>query len=321
MNEYMKKNEKSLIGLFNKIPYGAEFNLMDREYKYHAPQQSGMFPHTSVVFIGIDQLNNRLVFELRNGGIIATDEYGVAEEGVYVFPLGTRQWDDDKVISDARKYDAAKWIAETTGLKNRNGLVALDALVRWIKSDGIQRMLDNLPCALDEANDEANRKWNSFRAETKDRLIKAYGSENGFKEDERERIMMAKAIYGVFGFPYGKSKRDIVINNEVENSWNTLTDEVKAELINEYGSEENYKVRDRERRETAIALERLSQKVKVDADAAVDGHWNSLSEKEKAEIIEEFGSEENYKSWKRHTNNIMRKCLERKGQNEEGDNI
>lgn len=38
---------------------------------------------------------------------------------------------------------------------------------------------------------------------------------------------------------------------------------------------------------------------------------DSLSENEKAEIIEEFGSEENYKAWKRHTDSIMRKCLER----------
>lgn len=321
MNEYVKKNEKSLIGLFKKMPYGAEFNLMDREYKYHKARPSGLFPHTSVVFIGIEPLDSGLVFELRNGGTITTDEYGVVEEGVYVFPIGTSDWDEDKVIGFARKCDAAKWIAEKTGLKNQDGFRAVDALVRWIKAGGIERKLAELPYAREEAEDETNRRLNSFTDFTKQRLIERYGSIAGFKEDEIERIMTAKAIYGVFGFPYGKTKKDIGIDREVENSWNTLTDEVKAELVNEYGSEENYKARDRERRKCAIALKRLCQKVKADADAAVDGHWDSLSEKEKAEIIEEFGSEENYKSWKRHTDNIMRKCLERKRQNEEGDNI
>ena len=308
MNE---QSTKSLIRLFKKIPYGAEFNLMDREYKYHKAHPSGLFPHTSVEFIGIEQLDSGLVFELCNGGIITTDEYGVVEEGVYVFPIGTSGWDEDKVIGFARKCDAAKWIAEKTGLKNQDGFRAVDALIRWIKADGIEKKLAELPYAREEAEDETNRKWNSFTDSTKQHLIERYGSIANYKDDEIERIMTAKAIYGVFGFPYGKTKRDIDIDRDVEDSWNTLTDEVKAELINEYGSEENYKARDKERRNTAVALKRLCQKVKADADAAVDGHWDALSENEKAEIIEEFGSEENYKAWKKHTDNIMRKCLER----------
>lgn len=278
MNE---QSTKSLIWLFRKMPYGAEFNLMDREYKYHKAHPSGLFPHTSVVFIGIDQPNNRLVFELYNGGgTITTDEYGVAEEGVYVFPIGTREWDEDKVIGLARKCDAGKWIAEKTGLKNQDGFKAVDALVRWIKAGGIERKLAELPYAREEAEDETNRRWNSFTDFTKQHLIERYGSIANYKDDEIERIMTAKAIYGVFGFPYGKSKADIDIDGEVENSWNTLTDEVKAELINEYGSEENYKARDRERRKSASALERLCQKVKADADAVVDGHWDTRSSSE-----------------------------------------
>jgi predicted Fe-S protein YdhL (DUF1289 family) len=269
--------------------------------------------HTAVRFIGIDNANEWLVFELRDGSSrIGTDKYGVAEEGVYIFPIGISAWDEEKIISTARKHDAAKWIAEKTGLKNSNALDALNALVMWIKNDGVQKKINELPYALDEAEDETNGRWNSFSDATKRKFIESYGSIAGFKDDEVKRIMTAKALYGIFGFQYGRCKKNIEAEKAVNDSWNALSDETKADIIAEYGSEENYKARDKERYKMAHALKGLGDMLKTKADTIVDEHWDSLSDDEKAAIIEEFGSESNYKAWKKHTDNIMRKCLERK---------